>query len=246
MLIMKIIVFATKSCPHRPHMEGWLQELDLDYQLAYVEDHEEEAERYGVGHSPCLIVDDELVFQGMPSEAEFIERLRELTEARPGATAHRYASLERIPPRGVTQQLPEPVAGQKGLCKVDATWGAIQPMHVADGVRTVGELEVIEHLRAGLRVVDARTPDEYARGTIPGAVNMPHPDVAESLDESDPTQPTVFFCNGPQCAQSPWAIGALLEAGYPEEGILYYRGGMHDWLTLGLPVVPGSQEQEAP
>ena len=60
----------------------------------------------------------------------------------------------------------------------------------------------------------------------------------------DPGQRTVFFCNGPQCAQSRWAIGALREAGYPDESSIYYRGGMHDWLTLGLPATPGSQEQE--
>ncbi len=50
-------------------------------------------------------------------------------------------------------------------------------------------------------------------------------------------QPTIFFCNGPQCPQSPTAIKALLEAGYPPEKIQYYRVGMHDWITLGLPIV---------
>jgi rhodanese-related sulfurtransferase len=109
-------------------------------------------------------------------------------------------------------------------------------MEVADGVRTVGELEVMEHLRAGLRIVDARTPGWFERGTIPGADNNPHTDVVDRMAELNPSEPTIFFCNGPQCAQSPWAIEALLEAGHPAEAILYYRGGMHDWLTLGLPV----------
>ena len=27
-----------------------------------------------------------------------------------------------------------------------------------------------------------------------------------------------------------------LEAGYPADNILYFRGGMHDWITLDLPV----------
>ena len=52
-------------------------------------------------------------------------------------------------------------------------------------------------------------------------------------------QPTIFFCNGPQCGQSPTAIRALLAAGYPADKMLYYRGGLHDWLTLGLPVMAG-------
>ena len=57
--------------------------------------------------------------------------------------------------------------------------------------------------------------------------------------ELDREQPTIFFCNGPQCGQSRIAIRASLEAGYTPEKILYYSGGLHNWLTLGLPVVPG-------
>jgi len=46
---------------------------------------------------------------------------------------------------------------------------------------------------------------------------------------------SILFCNGPQCPQSPWAIRALLEAGQPAESLAYYRGGMHDWVTLAMP-----------
>lgn len=139
------------------------------------------------------------------------------------------------------QMIPQPIPGQPGLVQVDTTWGNIQPMQVADGVRTVGEVEVIEHLDQGLPVVDARTRDFHERSTIPGATNIPYPDVKTHMEALDRGQPTVFFCNGPQCPQSPTAIRALLEAGYPAEQILYYRGGLHDWLTLGLPVVPGEE-----
>jgi len=55
----------------------------------------------------------------------------------------------------------------------------IQPMVVAEGVETVGELEVLAYLKqsAGgdesVLVVDSRTPDWAMRGTIPGSVNIP-------------------------------------------------------------------------
>jgi hypothetical protein len=49
-------------------------------------------------------------------------------------------------------------------------------------------------------------------------------------------QPTVVFCNGPQCTATAQAIDALLAAGWPPERLLYYRGGIHDWVTLGLPL----------
>lgn len=47
----------------------------------------------------------------------------------------------------------------------------------------------------------------------------------------------LLFCNGPWCDQSPRAIRALVKLGYPVNRIYYYRGGMQDWLQLGLTVV---------
>ena len=66
------------------------------------------------------------------------------------------------------------------------------------------------------------------------------PTTRSELDStiSSSGHPTVFFCNGPQCGATPDAIRSLLECGFPEASILYYRGGMHDWITLGLPIAP--------
>jgi rhodanese-related sulfurtransferase len=46
-----------------------------------------------------------------------------------------------------------------------------------------------------------------------------------------------LFCNGSWCEQSPRAIKALLAIGYPASKIHYYRGGMQNWLLLGLNTV---------
>jgi rhodanese-related sulfurtransferase len=119
---------------------------------------------------------------------------------------------------------------------VDATWGVIQPISLASGVRTVGELEVIERLGAGRPILDCRLPEYVMRGTIPGAVNIPHGEIAERLAELSMVEPMVVFCNGPQCPATAQAIEALLAAGWPAERLLYYRGGIHDWVTLGLPL----------
>ncbi len=148
-------------------------------------------------------------------------------------------SIERVARRTEPLMVPQPVEGEPGLVQVDATWGDMQPMHLADGVPTAGELEVIAHLKQHLGLVDARMIVEYQRSTIPGAVSIPHAGVTDRLDELTRREPTVFFCNGPQCGQSPTTIRALLQAGFPPELIIYYRGGLHDWLTLGLPVGPG-------
>ena len=123
---------------------------------------------------------------------------------------------------------------------VDATWGVIQPMSLAPGIETVGELEVIEHLRAGDRVVDCRLREYVAGGTIPGAVNIPHGKIVERIGQLDPVATTVLFCNGPQCTATARATEALLVAGWRPERLLYYRGGIHDWVTLGLPLAAPS------
>ncbi len=51
-----------------------------------------------------------------------------------------------------------------------------------------------------------------------------------------------LWCNGMWCGQSPHAIKALLDLGYPAEKIYYYRGGMQDWRILGLTVVVPADE----
>ncbi len=54
----------------------------------------------------------------------------------------------------------------------------IQPMRLAPGVETIGELEIIDFLQrqaAGenILVIDSRTPEWVKLGTIPGATNIP-------------------------------------------------------------------------
>jgi len=141
----------------------------------------------------------------------------------------------------------------------------IQPGTVATGVETIGELELLDYLKkmsAGdkrIIVVDSRTPDWVAKGTIPGAVNIPwdklnigHSDpitVQDILEKHfgvksqdgftlfDNAKTVVMFCNGPWCGQSPTNIRGLLKIGYPADRIKWYRGGMQDWEALGLTTV---------
>lgn len=142
----------------------------------------------------------------------------------------------------------------------------IQPMIVAEGVATVGELEVMAFLETtasggrGL-LIDSRLPEWFASGTIPVAVNVPfmtleaenrfrddilvalgaQPQKDGSLDFAE-AMDLMLFCNGPWCGQSPRAIEALVEAGYPAGKLSYYRGGMQAWSQLGLSVMIPSTE----
>lgn len=54
----------------------------------------------------------------------------------------------------------------------------VNPLIIADGVATVGELEVIRFMETVLPrgngfIIDARTPGWHEKGTIPGSINIP-------------------------------------------------------------------------
>jgi len=141
----------------------------------------------------------------------------------------------------------------------------VQPMQIAPGVETIGELELIGYLRriAGgetdLLVIDSRTKEWVERGTIPAAVHIPYTrldpayaapaEIAEILQlelgavageglwDFSNVKTLVFFCNGPWCGQSPTNIKALLALGYPAHKMKWYRGGIQAWEQLGLTTV---------
>ena len=105
---------------------------------------------------------------------------------------------------------------------------------------TRGTELVIEHIEAGRPLIDTRNAESFASGTIPTARSIPLAELDERIDEVDRDVKTVLFCNGPACAATPQAIHKLLAAGHPASQLRYYRGGMHDWLTLGLPTSAGT------
>ena len=131
--------------------------------------------------------------------------------------------------------VPQPVPGEADLVVVDTTWGELQPIEVVPGVRTVGELEVIELAEQGATLVDCRTPGSFFGTTIAGSVLIPHDEIVERRAELEGGGVSVLFCNGPQCPQSPDAIRKLLAAGLPASSLAYYRGGMQDWVCAALP-----------
>lgn len=137
----------------------------------------------------------------------------------------------------------------------------IHPMQAAPGVETVGELELldfVQHEVASQRglLVDARMTTWYDSETIPGAVNIPFvifttpSEKRERILELLGVTKTAtgdydfshalslcMFCNGPWCDQSPRAIRALVDLGYPADKLKYYRGGMQLWKLFGLTTV---------
>lgn len=136
----------------------------------------------------------------------------------------------------------------------------VEPIEAADGIVTVGELEVLGFLKqyaangAGL-LVDTRPQNAFARDTLPGAVSVPastmQPDnpyradllAALGLEQGNRASNAYTLLLFDQNAASPEAAQAvrdLLQAGYPAEKILYYRAGFDGWTALGLSTQPGT------
>jgi rhodanese-related sulfurtransferase len=132
----------------------------------------------------------------------------------------------------------------------------IEPFSVSKSVETYGELEVLDFIsnKKGL-FIDARLENWYAKSAIPGAVNIPFklfltntPERTKILKELggegsgdswdfENAKTILLYCNGAWCGQSPTAIKALMELGYPEDKMKYYRGGMQAWQLLGLTTI---------
>jgi len=133
----------------------------------------------------------------------------------------------------------------------------IEPFSVSEGIETFGELEVLDFIskKKGL-FIDARLPNWFEKSAIPSAVNMPFkifltdtPEREKALKvlgaeytkegtwDFESAKTILLYCNGAWCGQSPTAINALIELGYPKEKMKYYRGGMQAWQLLGLTTI---------
>ncbi len=132
----------------------------------------------------------------------------------------------------------------------------IQPLSI-DGVQTVGELETLTFIEAlkekkGQLLIDARSSDLYNKSTIPGAINLPYTMLSNKSKYQKEVltllgakqagtrwyfkniKTLLIFGDGAEDIQASQAIQTLVKLGYPKENLLYYRGGVESWKSLGL------------
>ena len=72
---MNVMIIATRDCNHCANLAKELNDLGVDYHLVYAEDEPELVKKYGIRHSPNLIVDEEVKFRRQPTEQELRECL---------------------------------------------------------------------------------------------------------------------------------------------------------------------------
>jgi len=87
-------------------------------------------------------------------------------------------------------------------------------------------------------LLDVRGPTAYARGHVPGAVNLPHRQMtAERMAEWPSDALFVVYCAGPHCNGGDRAAMRLAQLGRPVKLMI---GGITGWADEGFSFASGS------
>ena len=109
--------------------------------------------------------------------------------------------------------------------------------------RTFGphDLETLRRTHPELRMIDVRTPAEFASGHIGGSYNVPLPDLAEHRHELTSTNagPIVLICRSGRRADT--ASDQLHDAGLADVHVL--AGGVDGWHASGRPLLQLDQSR---
>ena len=86
----------------------------------------------------------------------------------------------------------------------------------------------------GFVLVDTRSTEAWAQGSVPRAVHLPGREIAaRAAAELDPEVPVVTYCWGPGCNGATRAALTLARLGYRVREMI---GGFEYWAREGLPV----------
>ncbi|WP_047289181.1 ArsR/SmtB family transcription factor [Pseudomonas protegens] len=134
-----------------------------------------------------------------------------------------------------------PLASLLGALRqyVDYNHGQIRQL-LADSEQQPMRLEGIsrEELRqrlqeGGMTLLDVRSPQEFAQGHLPGAINIPLEELEQRLAELAADQELVAYCRGPYCVLSQNAAALLRANGFKVRRL---DQGFTDWQAAGLRV----------
>jgi rhodanese-related sulfurtransferase len=99
----------------------------------------------------------------------------------------------------------------------------------------VSQEALIERLDDGAKapyVLDVRTADEYVSGHVPGAVNIPHDQLASRLAEVPKDRDVVIYCRSGRRAMLAGEV--LADNGYAR--LEHLQGDITAWVDQGRPV----------
>ena len=115
------------------------------------------------------------------------------------------------------------------------------PAPAAPAITTLPAAELADLVAAGeVRLIDVRSPQEFAEGHIPGAVNMPVESFDPAAVPQDVGVETVLYCRSGRRS----AVAADLLAGATGQPVRHLDGGILAWEAAGQPVESGTAAGE--
>ncbi len=86
-------------------------------------------------------------------------------------------------------------------------------------------------------LLDVRSPEAFAKGHLPGAINLPHARIVERNLAAFPSDATfVVYCNGPHCNGADRGAVNLARLGRRVKKMI---GGVTGWLDEGFTLETG-------
>ncbi len=160
---------------------------------------------------------DSLLFQGLEQKPEenttrAPEQQGEHAQAQSPEPAQRKEAQRESPPAAVAERSPAEQPAEPAI------WA----------VRYEQVLRLLENPE--LLLIDARRPEDYAAGHIPGARNVFAYDFAAHIPEFitlPRTKPILIYCDGGQCELSRYLAEQLRTLGFRR--LYIYEGGWEEW-----------------
>ena len=140
-----------------------------------------------------------------------------------------------VAPLVLTASLFAPMTVHAGEPARATTTAATAPAAQPARMTPMTQQQLLEHLRSHpdhVFVLDVRTPQEFAEGHVPGAVNVPYDQVASRLAEVPKDKDIVLYCRSGRRAGL--AADVLAAQGYTR--LSHLEGDMPAWIEKGHPV----------
>lgn len=101
--------------------------------------------------------------------------------------------------------------------------------------------EVVDRIEAGLApvILDVRTRKEYSKGHIPGAINIPHDELADRLGELPVSKSEEIVVHCQSGGRARLAEQMLLERGY--SNVRDLAGHWQKWVLSGMSMKTNAQ-----
>ncbi|MDN4502745.1 rhodanese-like domain-containing protein [Alteromonadaceae bacterium BrNp21-10] len=112
------------------------------------------------------------------------------------------------------------------LCSSNAVFANVIPLISTDNVLQVDPQKTL--------ILDVRSPDEFAEGHVPGAINIPHNEITQQLEliKSFKQESIVLYCRSGRRAGI--AASTLIEHGVTQ--LQHMDGDMLQWQAQQLPI----------